>query len=281
MLLRSVVLHKWSKQLTITRYRPQYITVIRSGFSSDRSAREVEPDLSSKHTASNPSPSAASKPQQITTEEAKNRAHQILQYFPGDTLVRKATYATLTGGLMAFLVANGIYIPNDETLILAAFVLVARALYVKMASPIAKLIDGNIETTRLKLSASREKEMKQTDEEIGQLEELRDFAQVTAELFQIKSENLVLEAQLKELCERNKFLTGIRQQLEEAVRKAAEKRVAEKKALVRAIKEGVLKELQDPRMQERILGKYIIDLQHVSLNGASTQKQQQQPSLLE
>jgi len=277
MLLRSAVLRQWSRQLATAQPRQPYVMVLCSDFSSGSSTSGVGSSPPNKHTA-HPSPSAASKPQQITTEEAKNRAHQILQYFPGDTLARKATYATLTGGLMAFLVANGIYIPNDETLILAAFVLVARALYVKLASPIAKLIDGNIGATRLKLSASRENEMRQTDGEIGQLEELRDFAKVTAELFQIKSENLVLEAQLKELDERNTFLTGVRGQLEEAVRKAAEKRVAEKMALVEAIKEGVLKELQDPRMQERIMEKYIADLQSMPLNVTGTQ---QQPSLLQ
>jgi hypothetical protein len=67
-----------------------------------------------------------------------------LQLFPGATNLRKATYATVTGGITAFLVANGIYIPNDETLILAAFILVTRVLYVKIGGPLANLIDSSI-----------------------------------------------------------------------------------------------------------------------------------------
>lgn len=59
-------------------------------------------------------------------------------------MVRKATYATLTGGLTAFLVANGIYIPNDETLILVSFLIVVRALYVKLGTPVANMIDASI-----------------------------------------------------------------------------------------------------------------------------------------
>jgi hypothetical protein len=59
-------------------------------------------------------------------------------------MVRKATYASLTGGLTAFLVANGIYIPNDETLILIAFIIVTRVLYVKLGTPVANLIDASI-----------------------------------------------------------------------------------------------------------------------------------------
>lgn len=77
-------------------------------------------------------------------EEAQSRAQQILQYFPGSTIVRKAAYATITGGLVAFLVSNGIYIPNDETLILVAFALVVRVLYVKLSPLLTDLIDSGI-----------------------------------------------------------------------------------------------------------------------------------------
>ena len=59
--------------------------------------------------------------------------------------MRKATYATLTGGLAAFLVSSGVYIPSDETLILAAFLIVTRVLYVKLAIPITKMIDSGID----------------------------------------------------------------------------------------------------------------------------------------
>lgn len=76
--------------------------------------------------------------------EAKSKAQKILEFFPGATPFRKATYATLTGGLTAFLVANGIYIPNDETLILVAFIVTSRFLYLKLATPITKLLDESI-----------------------------------------------------------------------------------------------------------------------------------------
>ncbi len=59
-------------------------------------------------------------------------------------MVRKAAYATITGGLVSFLVANGIYIPNDETLILVAFALVVRVLYVKLSPLLTDLIDSGI-----------------------------------------------------------------------------------------------------------------------------------------
>lgn len=208
---------------------------------------------------------AEPQPQQISREEAQGRAHQILQYFPGNTLARKATYATIVSGLTAFLVANGIYIPNDETLILAAFVIVSRFLYVKLSAPVAALLDGAIDEVRTRLSASRSHQLQSAIVEIGQLEGLRDFALVNESLLQTQSENIVLEAQLTELQEQGKFLAGIKAQLDERVRRAGEERVAQRRALVDAIMAGVMKELRDPQMQERILKKSIADLQKVSL----------------
>lgn len=82
-------------------------------------------------------------------EEAKSKAQQILQYFPGSTNVRKATYATITGGITAFLVSSGIYIPNDETLIVAAFIIVVRVLYVKLSPLITNLIDSGINVSTM------------------------------------------------------------------------------------------------------------------------------------
>lgn len=82
-------------------------------------------------------------------EEAKSKAQKILEYFPGETKMRKATYATLTGGLTAWLVANGIYIPNEETLIVVAFAIVTRVLYIKLRAPITNLIDSSINVSQL------------------------------------------------------------------------------------------------------------------------------------
>lgn len=64
--------------------------------------------------------------------------------FPGDSMFKKSAYATLFGGAMSFLVAKGIYIPNEETLILVAFMIMSRLAYVKLADPIGSLFESYI-----------------------------------------------------------------------------------------------------------------------------------------
>lgn len=114
------------------------------------------------------------------------------------------------------------------------------------------------------MSQQRVKEIEGVDHEIVQLEQLRDFAAVTEALFVTQRENILLEAQLAELVERQTFLSGLKARLEEAVRRAEEKAAQEKRAYIDAIMAGVMKELQNPKLQETILKKSLVDLENMS-----------------
>ena len=61
----------------------------------------------------------------------------------------KTAYATLGTGLSAFLVSQGIYIPNEETLVLVAFVITVRALYNKLAGPMSDFLDASVQVKHL------------------------------------------------------------------------------------------------------------------------------------
>lgn len=63
---------------------------------------------------------------------------------PGESAVAKAAYAAVGGGVATLLVTQGIYIPNDETLVLVAFALTTRALYVKLAGPVGAYLQASI-----------------------------------------------------------------------------------------------------------------------------------------
>lgn len=82
-------------------------------------------------------------------EQARGKAQALLEMLPGDSLFKKSAFATVSGGLTAFLVSQGIYVPNEETLILVAFLIMARLAYVKLASPIGSLFESYITVPRL------------------------------------------------------------------------------------------------------------------------------------
>lgn len=66
---------------------------------------------------------------------------------PGETAFSKTAYATIGTGLGAFLIAKGIYIPNDETLVLLAFAITVRALYTKLSGPVSEYLENSIKVT--------------------------------------------------------------------------------------------------------------------------------------
>lgn len=83
-------------------------------------------------------------PQPISKKEAQTRAQSLLALLPGDTAFSKTAYATIGTGLGAFLISKGIYIPNDETLVLVAFAITVRALYTKLSGPVGEYLEASI-----------------------------------------------------------------------------------------------------------------------------------------
>ena len=88
----------------------------------------------------------------MSKEEANSRAKSLLALLPGDTAFTKTAYATIGTGLGAFLISKGIYIPNDETLVLAAFALTIRALYTKLSGPVSEYLEKSINVNQHSLS---------------------------------------------------------------------------------------------------------------------------------
>lgn len=102
----------------------------------------LRPFSSTANSKTNETSSSTSTP--ITKEEANSRAKSLLAMLPGDTAFSKTAYATIGTGLGAFLIAKGIYIPNDETLVLAAFAITIRALYNKLSGPVSEYLENSI-----------------------------------------------------------------------------------------------------------------------------------------
>jgi small-conductance mechanosensitive channel len=99
--------------------------------------------------------------------------------------------------------------------------------------------------------------------EITELETLRDLPEIAVGLFETKRENVMLEAELAELVERNKLLSEAKSKLDDAVRRAGEKKVAERRALVDSIMAGVMTELKESKLQDRILKQALADLERI------------------
>ena len=103
-------------------------------------------------TTPNNATSATETAQPLTTAQAASRAQALIDLLPGSTVLTKTAYATIGTGLGAFLITKGIYVPNDETLVLIAFALTIRTLYTKLSGPLSSYLESSITVS----SATRE-----------------------------------------------------------------------------------------------------------------------------
>lgn len=109
--------------------------------------------------------------------------------------------------------------------------------------------------------ASSIAEKERISHSIAEMENYRDHTDVTASFYATRRENIVLEAELAELHEQHRFLSSLKQRLDEAVRKEKERATEERRIKVEALIAGINAALQDPKMQETILKKCIADLE--------------------
>lgn len=94
-----------------------------------------------------------------------------------------------------------------------------------------------------------------------ELEGFRDHSAVTEEHYATLRENVQLQAQLDELVARNQFLLSVKGKLDEAMRREGEKQAAERKAKAEALIASLNAALNEPKMQEAILKKCLVDLE--------------------
>lgn len=93
------------------------------------------------------------------------------------------------------------------------------------------------------------------------MEGFRDHTDVTSSFYATRRENILLEAELTELQDQHRFVTSIKQRLDEIVRREKERVAEEKRAHIEALIQGINQALKDPKMQETILKKCLSDLE--------------------
>ena len=76
------------------------------------------------------------------------KAASIIDSLPGNSLVSKTTWVTLGAGATAFAVSNELYVANEETVILAGFVIFVSLLSRVISQPYTNWANSYIEVSR-------------------------------------------------------------------------------------------------------------------------------------
>ncbi|KAK0530310.1 atp4 subunit B of the stator stalk of mitochondrial F1F0 ATP synthase [Tilletia horrida] len=193
----------------------------------------------------------------------ESRASALLDVLPGNSLVSKTGWVTLGTGLSAVAISNELYVVNEETVILAGFLIFATLLGRSLVAPYTQWADSQIEKISGILNASRKEHTDAVAARIDSVSAQKDVAALTTELFAVAKETAKTEQEVFELQQRTKLAAELKAVLDSWVRFEGQQREEEQRALAGAIVKKVADALKDDKLQKQILEGAIADVEQL------------------
>lgn len=198
-----------------------------------------------------------------TRVEPSKRASSIIDSLPGNSLVSKTGILTAGAALTAIAVSKEIYVVNEETTVLAAFVGILAVIVQAGGGPYREWADGHINRMKDLLNSARADHTAAVQSRIDSVSELKDVVGVTKSLFAISKETAELEAKAFDLQQRVNFATEAKTVLDSWVRYEAGVRQREQKELAESVIAKIQKDIQSPKVQQQILQQSIAEVERL------------------
>lgn len=229
-----------------------------------------------------------SKPRTSFTSEPspETRASALLDLLPGNSLVSKTSWVTIGTGLSALAISKELYVANEETVILVAFLIFATFIGRTISGPYKEWADGQIEVRLIKkvflssvlrpltsffysclqkisgiLNGARKEHTQAVQSRIDSVNQQRDVVDITKSLFAVAKETAQLERESFELSQRTAIAAEVKSVLDSWVRYEAQEREAEQKLLAKTVIEKVMNSLKDEKTQKQILETAVADIE--------------------
>ncbi|KNE71689.1 hypothetical protein AMAG_16242 [Allomyces macrogynus ATCC 38327] len=192
--------------------------------------------------------------------EPAEKAKSVIDALPGNNIVTKTGLLTLATGGSIFAISKEIYVINEETIVLGAFLGIATVLYRGLKEPIKQWSDGRISNIMTILTKAREDHKIAVKEQIDSVAEMADVVDVTKSLFAMSKDMAHLEAKAFELKQRTAYVADIKATLDAWVRHETSVREREQKELATRVLDKLYAQLKDPKTQQAILDQCIADI---------------------
>ncbi|PWN96564.1 hypothetical protein FA09DRAFT_310184 [Tilletiopsis washingtonensis] len=224
------------------------------------SLRAALPRAGALRTAARPSPAMLRAVAVLPSTRAysdkaapEKRASALLDLLPGNSLISKTSWVTLGTGISALAISKELYVANEETVVLAGFLIFATLVGKQLAAPYAEWADGQIKKVTDILNNARSAHTSAVQSRIDSVSEQQDVVSQTQALFALSKETAQAEQQAFELRQRTALAADVKAVLDSWVRYEAQEREAEQKALTKSVVEKVAASLRDEKTQKQIL----------------------------
>lgn len=185
--------------------------------------------------------------------DPKAKANSFLDALPGNSAISKTGWITLGASLTGYAVSNELYVMNEESVILAGFVIMVGYLSTVIKAPYKQWADSVIEKQKSILNASRAEHTNAVKERIASVSEMKDVVSVTKSLFEMSRDTAITEHELYKMRQKLAVKDEIKAVLDGWVRAETQAREAEQAALVKQVVLNVQKQLEDPKLQKEII----------------------------
>ncbi|KAK3810795.1 MAG: hypothetical protein J3Q66DRAFT_350235 [Benniella sp.] len=203
----------------------------------------------------------ASEEKQVSPE---NKAQSIIDSLPGNSLLSKTAYVTALTGAATYLISKEIYVFNEESLVLFAFAATFGGIVKAAREPFNEWADGHINKIRSVLQKAREDHKSAVEERIDQVGQMKDVVDVTKALYALSKETAKLEAEAFELKQKTALTAEVKAVLDSWVRYEASVREREQSKLAAYMIEKIKADLQDPKLQSKILDESISQVEKIA-----------------
>ncbi|CEH13599.1 probable h-transporting two-sector atpase chain b mitochondrial [Ceraceosorus bombacis] len=193
----------------------------------------------------------------------EKRATALLDLLPGNSIVSKTGWVTAGTGIGALAISNELYVANDETVILAGFVIFATLIGRTLSGPYQEWAQGQVDKFTNILNGARAEHTKAVQSRIDNVSQQQDVVNITKSLFTLAKETAQTEQAAFELRQKTELAAEVKSVLDSWVRYEAQEREAEQKQLARSVIEKVTASLRDEKLQKSILDDAVSEIERL------------------
>ncbi|THH08869.1 hypothetical protein EW145_g2429 [Phellinidium pouzarii] len=191
------------------------------------------------------------------------RASAILNSVPSSSLASKTGTVVLGTGLMAAAISQELYVVNEETVILAGFVILATYIGKSIREPYNNWAEGHISKIRGILNGARAEHTEAVKGRIQSVEEMKDVVAITEGLFALSKETAKLEAEAFVQRQHVALASELKAVLDSWVRYEQQAKESEQAQLAKTVIDTVLKGISNEKTQRDILASAIAEVEHL------------------
>lgn len=176
----------------------------------------------------------------------------------------KTAYITLGTGAVALAISKEFYVVNEETMILASFLITCSVGYKYLKTPFKEFIQSEVSNVRQQMLSSRQNSKQKVLDRIQQCSPFLEIETATKDLYKMSRELTELEAKVFELRQKQVLCQETKLYLDNLVRNEAAIKAKEQKRLALLVKTELEQNLKDENFQKLLLNQSIEEIVKIS-----------------